>query len=126
MAGTISFMAGAAAEVLSTPVGSSAKRTGMQHAENRSVAGRAIPGQPTEGLRDQMALDAKGLAPAPSQGRSAAPANKTTMIFERDDSGRMYLYIRDKRTGEEVIRIPRKILGDAEPKPSGSRLDIRV
>jgi len=127
MAGTISFLAGAPVEVLSPSAGSSANRSGMQHPGDHGVAGRAIARQPTQDLGGQPTLDAKGLAATAAQGEKAGPSSKTTLIFERDDkSGKMYLYIRDKRTGEEVIRIPRKILGDAEPQAAGSRVDIRV
>ncbi len=127
MAGTISFVAGAAADVLPPPVGLSAKRSGTQHAENRGVAGRALPGPPIEGLREQPIMDAKGLTSTSTQGQSPGPSHKTSLIFERDENnGKMYLYIRDRRTGEEVLRIPRRILGDAEPQATGNCVDIRV
>ncbi len=127
MAGTINFVAGAA-EVLPPPVGPSANRSGTQHAERRGAPDGSIPGQSTEGSRGQSAQAARVFATADARGQNAGLSNKTTLIFERDgDNGRMYLYIRDKRTGEEVMRIPSKVLDDAEPQPSPNcRVDIRV
>jgi uncharacterized FlaG/YvyC family protein len=128
MAGTISLVAGAAAEVLSPPDGSFAKRSGLQRAENRGLPKESMPGQATGSPRAESAQDGRGLASTVARGQNAGSSHKTMLIFERDDkSGKMYLYIRDKRTGEEVVRIPRKLLGDAEPEPeAGSRVDIRV
>ncbi len=127
MAGTINLVAGAA-EVLPPPVGSSANRSGTQHAERRGAPDRSIPGQSTEGARGPSVQAGKIAATADARGQNAGLSSKTTLIFQRDgENGRMYLYIRDKQTGEEVMRIPSKVLDDAESQPSPSRrVDIRV
>jgi hypothetical protein len=62
------------------------------------------------------------------QARRAGLANDTTLTFERNDlHGNMYMSIKDKRTGEEIIRIPMKYSNDAAPhQESGHRVDVRI
>jgi uncharacterized FlaG/YvyC family protein len=128
MAGTISMLAGAAAEVLHSPVGSSPNRSVTQRAESRSAPVRSSPKQPVEGIPEQLAQDSRYPAAILERARSAGLANRTTLTFERDvKDGKMYLYIKDKRTGDEVIRIPKKQLETADPQPVPSRrVDVRI
>ncbi len=127
MAGTISMLAGAA-EVLPSPGGSSPNRSVTPRAENHSAHVRSLPEQPVVGIPEQPAQGSRYSAEVLERARSAGLANRTSLMFERDiDDGKMYLYIKDKRTGDEVIRIPRKQLETADPQPvPGHRVDVRI
>jgi uncharacterized FlaG/YvyC family protein len=60
--------------------------------------------------------------------QDVALANTTTLSFERDaEDGRMYIHVRDKRTGEVLYRIPRNYLKDADPtlRPE-HHVDLRI
>jgi uncharacterized FlaG/YvyC family protein len=128
MAGTISLLAGAAAEVLPSPVGSSLSRSGPQRSEDRRAPERTAPKPPVEGIQEESFQDRKYLASLLEQARNAGLANSTTLTFERDDlDGDMYVSIKDKRTGEEVIRIPKKLLDSAVlHQGSGHCVDVRI
>jgi uncharacterized FlaG/YvyC family protein len=128
MAGTISMLAGAAAEVLPPPVGSSPNRSGPQRSENRGAPESSAPKPPVEGIEEESAQHGKYLALLLERARNAGLANNTTLTFERDNlDGNMYLSIKDKRTGEEVIRIPKKYLENAAPHQGlGHRVDVRI
>ncbi len=128
MAGTISMLAGAAAEVLPSPVGSSPNRSVTQRAESRSASVRSLPKQPVEGIPEKPAQDSRYPAAILERARSAGLGSRTTLMFERDvKDGRMYLYIKDKRTGEEEFCIPKKALETADPQPApGHRVDVRI
>lgn len=128
MAGTINLLAGAAAEVLPSPVGASPNRSVTQRAENRSAPVRPLPKQPVEDIPEQPAQDSLYPAAILERARSAGLANRTTLTFERDvENGKMYLYIKDKSTGADVIRIPNKILENANPQPGPShQVDVRI
>jgi uncharacterized FlaG/YvyC family protein len=129
MAGTISMLTGAAAEVLSSPIGSSPIRSGPQRSENRSAPPESsLPNPPVVGVEEQPVQDQKYLASLLERARNAGLASTTTLTFERDNlDGNMYVSIKDKRTGEEVIRIPRKYLENAAPPQGpGHRVNVRI
>ena len=128
MAGTISLLAGAAAEGLSSPAGASPIRSAAQRTEYRSAPARPLPEQPVEGLPEQPSQDSVYPASILEQARNAGLARRTTLTFERDiENGKMYVYIKDKSTGEEVIRIPNKILENASPQPEPyHQVDVRI
>ena len=128
MAGTISLLAGAAAEGLPSPVGASPNRSVAQRAENRSVPVRPLPEQPGEGLPVEPTQESIYPAAILERAQAAGLARRTTLTFERDiENGKMYVYIKDKSTGEEVIRIPNKILENASPQPEPDhQVDVRI
>jgi hypothetical protein len=55
-------------------------------------------------------------------------ASDTTIHFERsEENGKMYIYVKDKVTGEELYRIPRDLARNPEPQSSEARqLDVRI
>ncbi len=60
-------------------------------------------------------------------------ASRTVIYYARDDqSGRMYLYVKDRRTGEELYRIPKDYLPVADEstdKPGAEeslKVDLRI
>lgn len=126
MAGTIS-LAGAA-EVLPSPVGSSPNRTVAPRAGIRGARVQSAAEQHVAATREQPTQNSRYASAVLEQARSAGLANHTTLMFERDiDDGKIYLYIKDKRTGDEVIRIPKKQLEPAGPKEvHGHRVDVRI
>ena len=127
MADTISLLAGAAAEVLPSPVGSSPNRSETQRAANRSAPDKSLSNQPVDGIPEEPPQDRQYLAAVLERARSAGLSNHTMLTFERDTDGKMYVYIKDKRTGEEVIRIPERILEHVDAKSvSSRRVDVRI
>ncbi len=128
MAGTISFLPGATAEGLPSPVGASPKRSVAQRGEYPSAPVRPLPEQPAEGLPEQPAETNIYPAAILERAQAAGLARRTTLIFERDvENGKMYVHIRDKSTGEEVTRIPNKILENASPQPEPDhQVDVRI
>lgn len=58
----------------------------------------------------------------------ATLASDTTIYYERDDqNGRMYLHVMDKRTGEELYRIPKDYLPADPANPAQAhRLDVQI
>ncbi len=128
MAGTINLLAGAAAEVLPSPVGASLNRSATQRAESHSAPVTPLSRQPVESPPERPAQPSSYPATSPERAQTAGLAKRTTLTFERDlDNGKMYLYIKDKRTGEEVLRIPSKILKTVNPQAdTGHRVDVRI
>ncbi len=128
MAGTINLLAGAAAEVLPSPVGASLNRSATRRAESHSAPVTPLPRQPVESPSEQRAQVSSYPTPIPERAQTDGLAKRTTLTFERDlDNGKMYLYIKDKRTGEEVLRIPSKILKTVNPQAdTGHRVDVRI
>ncbi len=128
MAGAIDLLVRAAAEVLPSPVGASLNRSVTQRADYNSAPTRPLPGQPADRPTGPPAQEGPHHAANAERAPGAGLAKLTTLTFERDvDNGRMYLYIKEKRTGEEVLRIPSKILGTAERREeSGHRVDVRI
>jgi uncharacterized FlaG/YvyC family protein len=124
MAGTINPLAGAAAGILPSPAGSSSNRSANPRTEEHRAPVRSAPIPPEAGTQVERTLLTSSLERA----RSAGLSQKTSLSFERDDeSGKIYLSIKDRRTGEEVIRIPKKYLeGGDLPEKAGSRVDVRI
>lgn len=49
------------------------------------------------------------------QAEAISLASRTVIYYARDEqSGRMYLYVKDRRTGEELYRIPKDYLPMAD------------
>ncbi len=128
MAGTIDMLAGAAAEVLPSPVGTSPNRSVAQRVENTGAVDGSKRGLESAALSDGPAPDRTFLISVLEKARNAGLSKSTSLTFERDTTdGRMYLYIRDRHTGEEVVRIPKKFLEDATINQGQShRVDVRI
>lgn len=128
MAGTIDLLVRAAAEGLPPHVGPSQNRSVTPRAEGRIIPERPLPEQPDGNVPEVPAANGTYPAAAPNYDQETVLSKKTILTFERDDrDGKLYLYIKDKRTGEEVLRIPRKLLDDANLLPELSpRVDFRI
>jgi uncharacterized FlaG/YvyC family protein len=122
MAGEISFIAGAVAETLSPPTAASPNRSGHPRTAERSSPAK------TESLPEGYSEDRALLNSILERARNVSLSNNTTLSFERDDAdGRMYLHIKDKGTGQELCRIPKKYLSDIEPHLwQRHELDVRI
>ncbi len=130
MAGEISIIAGAVAEAHSSPVAASPNRSGPPRSAERIAPGRTAPQDEggaeslPEGYSEERAL----LNSILERARNVTLSKNTTLSFERDDTdGRMYLHVKDKRTGEELYRIPKKYLSDIEPHLwQRHEVDVRI
>jgi uncharacterized FlaG/YvyC family protein len=128
MAGTITMLAGAIQEVLPSPVGTSPIRAAIQRPEEPGAVETSARKQDIEGLIEGPAPDKTYLASILERAQKVGLSNSSSLSFERDATdGKMYLYIRDKRTGDEIIRIPKKYLEDAVLNQGQShRVDVRI
>lgn len=128
MTGTIEMLAGAVAEVLPSPVGPLAIRSHAQRREDAGAVEKTEARLDVEALSGQDAPDKAFLASILEKARSAGFSKKTELSFEQDAAnGQMYVYVRDKRTGEEVLRIPAEYLADAAlRKGQVHRVDVRI
>jgi hypothetical protein len=130
MAGEISSVAGAVAEAHSSPVAASPNRSGAPRSTHRSVPGSTPPHNEggrehlPEGYSEERAL----LNSILERARNVTLSHNTTLSFERDDAdGRMYLHVKDKSTGEEICRIPKKYLSDIDPHLwQRHEVDVRI
>jgi len=128
MAGTINLMAGAAAGIFPSPVGSSPNRSATQRPEEHGTPGRSKLTPPEAGIPQEFAPERKLLTSSLERARNTLLSQKTSLSFERDDQdGKMYLSIKDRRSGEEVTRIPKKYAESGDPpQKAGSRVDVRI
>jgi uncharacterized FlaG/YvyC family protein len=130
MAGEIGKISGAAVEALPSPIVASSHRSNAQrhHESGASIRSTPRPATSADGLQDDYPADRTSLASILERAQNAALANTTSMSFERDDAdGKMYLYIKDKRTGEDLYRIPKKYLAATDPKPGpGHTVDVHI
>ena len=130
MAGEITILAGTVAEAPSSPVVASSKSSGAARSAERTAPGRTAPQEKggaedlPEGYSEERAL----LNSILERARNVTLSKNTTLSFERDDTdGRMYLHIKDKRTGEDLYRIPKKCLPDIEPHLwQRHEVDVRI
>jgi len=107
---------------LHSPVSASPSRVESKGAERKT--GASGPGQTPE----EPPLEDPGILEAHlTHARETITRENTTLSFERDaEDGRMYLHIRDKRTGEELERIPKSYLKNIPHILEFHQLDVRV
>ena len=130
MAGEISIIAGAVAEAHPSPVAASQNRSGAPRTADRIGPGRTASQDEgntkelPEGYSEERAL----LNSILERARNVTFSQNTTLSFERDDTdGRMYLHVKDKRTGEDIYRIPKKYLSEVEPHLwQRHEVDVRI
>ncbi len=60
--------------------------------------------------------------------QQTALASRTSVYYARDaEDGKMYLHVKDKRTGEDLYRIPKDYLKIPEPEVEpAARVDVRI
>jgi len=127
MAGDIGLIAGAAVEARSSPIAASTNRSAKQHSENQeapSLDSQRKRASPEDGNPEARAL----LTSMLERAQNVTLSNNTMLSFERDqDDGQMYLHVKDKRTGEELYRIPKKCLADIDPHLwQHQQVDVRI
>jgi uncharacterized FlaG/YvyC family protein len=122
MAGEISILPGAATEVLPSPVAISPNRSGAPKGSTpqQKKSAESVPA----GYPEDQAV----LGSILKRAQNVALANNTTLSFERDDAdGKIYIYIKDKRTGEELYRIPKKLAANIDFQHDQShKVDVRI
>ena len=130
MAGEISIIAGAVAEAHPSPVAASQNRSGAPRTAERIGPGRTASQDEgdTKELPEDYSEERALLYSILERTRNMTLSQNTTLSFERDDTdGRMYLHIKDKRTGEELYRIPKKYLSEVEPHLwQRHEVDVRI
>lgn len=130
MAGEISQVSGVAAEALPSPAVATSNRSGAQRPDVRGVPVRPPAAEETDmgGLQNRSPQDKTFLTSMLERAQSVALGNNTTISFERDDQdGKMYALVKDKRTGEELFRIPKNYLTSVDPHHrEHHRVDVRV
>lgn len=123
MASGIESLLSATARSASMPPGpgarSEAPRTQADHpsVDKAAAAGRPASKEdstdPRRGEMDQA--DKETLVSLLKQAEAISLASRTVIYYARDEqSGRMYLYVKDRRTGEELYRIPKDYLPAAD------------
>lgn len=134
MAGEIISISGALADAHPSPAAASTNRP----SSHRPVVSHEARGAPatstpqtktgTAGLQKSEPEDKELLARILERAENIVLARNNKLSFERDtEDGRMYLFIRDKNTGEEIFRIPKNYLKNTDPHLWGShRLDVRI
>jgi len=130
MAGEISIIAGAVAEAHPSPVAASQHRSGAPRTAERIGPGRTASRDESgandvpEGYSEEREI----LNSILERARNVTFSKNTTLSFERDDTdGRMYLHVKDKTTGEELYRIPKKYLSELEPHLwQRHEVDVRI
>ncbi|MBZ5495463.1 MAG: flagellar protein FlaG [Acidobacteriia bacterium] len=134
MAGEISIITGAFADAFQSPATASANRSGSQRpvappgAQDAPDTSALHPKNDVEGLEDGQAEDKKLLQSKLERDPSELLADNTTLSFERDsEDGKMYLHVKDKRTGEEIYRIPQNYLKNVDSHLRQlHRVDVRI
>lgn len=120
MASGIESLLSALAKSAAPPLGPAARRE-VPHtqADYPSVDKTATSGRPASRKEDTAdprgreaeQIDKEALVSLSKQNEAVSLASRTTIYYARDDqSGRMYLYVKDRRTGEELYRIPKDYL----------------
>jgi len=130
MAGEISNLAGTALAARPAPAAPPAHRAGSR---------RPVPDADPEKAAALPATDKKGQAGGSpdlsssldemvEKAQNRVLTNSTTLSFERDSlDGKMYICVKDRRTGEDLYRIPRNYLADSEASDTQShQVDVRI
>ena len=80
------------------------------------------------GLQEDHPAENTFLTAMLEHAQSVILAQNTTLSFERSaEDGRMYIFVKDKQTGEEIYRIPRSYLNNIDPKIwQQHRVDLRI
>jgi len=128
MAGEISNIAGAPLGARPTPVAHSSNGSGRPAAPAERERAPSLPGTAAECQPEGIPENASCLESMVERARNAALANNTALSFERDSvDGKMYLHVIDRRTGEELYRIPRNYLSNMDPNLFPShQVDVRI
>jgi uncharacterized FlaG/YvyC family protein len=115
------------------PIGPAARRDATkpgQDSGEATAAGRSAPDKETGGAVLEEAAQAKKeeLSLLLDHAQRSALASNTTIYYRRDDqNGRMYLHVMDKRTGEELYRIPKDFLPALDPDPGDThQVDVEI
>lgn len=124
MASGIDSLLSAMAASAATPLGHAARSETLHtQADHPSVDRTAAAGRTASKKEDSIdprrreaeQADKEALVSLLKQNEALSLASRTTIYYARDDqSGRMYLYVKDRRTGEELYRIPKDYLPAAE------------
>jgi uncharacterized FlaG/YvyC family protein len=105
-------------------------RSGSPRSADRRAPDRTAPQDEgrAEGLPEGVSEERALLNSILERARNVTLSKNTTLSFERDDTdGRMYLHVKDKSTGEELYRIPKKYLSDIEPHLwQRHEVDVRI
>jgi len=129
MAVDISQIAGAATDLLSLSASVSSVSAGSRRADPDGTPS-IPPASEKEGVSAQESTpDNKAyLMDRQEFSQNTELAHNTSYSFERSDQdGKVYLSIKDKRTGQELYRVPKHYLSGIDPrlKPS-HQVDIRI
>ncbi|MBM3791046.1 MAG: flagellar protein FlaG [Acidobacteria bacterium] len=137
MANGIDILSPALAHAASVTLGPAARNASPKpKTERAGLAGDQSSNQRTElektarqtGWQEEALAGRETLKSLIEYAERAAFARDTTIVYRRDDqNGRMYLHVMDKRTGEELYRIPKDYLPALERAAAEShQLDIEI
>ena len=135
MAIGINFLAGAVANSVPSLAGTATKRSGVEQRSAAPVDNEATRAEQAELLEKvQTEWSEKGVKEERQETSSLLDltermsfASDTTIHFQRnDDNGRMYMHVMDKRTGEELYRIPRDFLQEMESQADDHQVNVRI
>ena len=133
MAGEISI-AGIYADALAPPVAVPNTRSGTQHAAAAPEAPITLAvtasqaGVTAETKNNGLPTNKTELASILGRMQNAFPPDNITLAYERDsEDGRMYLHVRNKLTGKEILRIPKNYIQTMDTQPgNGLRVDVHI
>jgi hypothetical protein len=134
MAGEIGAIGGGFADALPSPVAASPNRSTHQ-GQVAVPEARGAPGNPAPQAGNVLNDHKPGypedntlLASILGRVQAAVQADNTAFYYERDgEDGKMYLHVKNKRTGEEIYRIPRNYLKNMEPSLlHRHQVDVRI
>jgi len=135
MANGINLIAGAVANSVPSPAGTATKRSGVAQKSTAPADHEATRAEQAELLKKVQAQWSEKEVREKQRGpgsilelaENLSFASDTTIHFQRnDDNGRMYMHVMDKRTGEELYRIPRDFLQEMEPQSENHQVDVRI
>jgi uncharacterized FlaG/YvyC family protein len=129
MASGIDGLPSAIARSISVPHGPAARRDAQRPEADAISSGGATraawpaqeKGSGNTRLQEAAQASKETLASVLEHAQRASLANDTTIYYQRDETnGRMYLHVKDKRTGEELYRIPKDYLPAPDKSPAES------
>jgi uncharacterized FlaG/YvyC family protein len=126
MAVDISQIAGVATDLLSSSASVSLASVGSHRADPEGAPGISTASKKEGKTAQEGTSGDKGYVMERAQ--NAEIANNTTFSFERSDTdGKVYMSVKDKRTGKEICRIPKNYLSGIDPqyKPR-HQVDVRI
>lgn len=129
MAMDISQIAGAATDLLPSSVSASAVSAGPRRPDPEGTlsipAANNNEGEPAS---EGSSVEKTYLTDLLQRAQDVELGKNTTYSFERSNNdGKVYMSVKDKRTGEELYRVPKHYLSEVDPQnKQRHQVDVRI